>query len=254
MLKSLLSNGYYLLFLLAWAMNSCYAVSALMIAGLALLVLSKIINNPARKTNITTELFKNNMSVAIVTAAVILAVALVVSSAHGYQLTNARAQNTKQKKYNRWFKKYSHRFFARAVNWHWFKAHGFAESSLNPLAVSSAGARGLMQIMPGTSKELAARLGVPDLPFDSKISIMMGISYDRQMWERWKIQTNKRQRLRFMFSSYNAGLGNIRKAWRLSVNKKSWDSTAQRLPQITGKHAIETILYVRRIEKLRRTL
>ena len=46
---------------------------------------------------------------------------------------------------------------------HWALVHGIMrqESSFERTAVSPAGARGLMQLMPGTARETAGKLGLP---------------------------------------------------------------------------------------------
>ncbi len=55
-----------------------------------------------------------------------------------------------------------------------------AESGFNPQAVSSAGAMGLMQLMPGT----AAELGVTD-PFDPAQNVAAGAHYLRSLLDRF---------------------------------------------------------------------
>jgi soluble lytic murein transglycosylase-like protein len=72
------------------------------------------------------------------------------------------------------------------------------ESAFDALAVSAAGAQGLMQIMP----ELAAELGVIDA-FDPRDNIMGGVRYLRQLLEAHGGD------LELALASYNAGPGNV---------------------------------------------
>jgi soluble lytic murein transglycosylase-like protein len=74
------------------------------------------------------------------------------------------------------------------------------ESGGNPLAISPAGAQGLMQLMPAT----AAELGVVDA-FDPYQNIMGGTRYLRQLMDRY--QGNSRLAL----AAYNWGMGNLEK-------------------------------------------
>jgi hypothetical protein len=72
------------------------------------------------------------------------------------------------------------------------------ESAFNPVAVSPAGAMGLMQIMP----ELAAEFGVDD-PFDPEQNVMAGARYLRQLL---RIHGGN---VRLAVASYNAGPGAV---------------------------------------------
>jgi len=67
------------------------------------------------------------------------------------------------------------------------------ESSYNTNAVSSAGAQGLMQLMPGT----AASLGVTD-PFDAQQNIFAGTQYLKKQIERFGD-------VRLALAAYNTG-------------------------------------------------
>jgi soluble lytic murein transglycosylase-like protein len=73
-----------------------------------------------------------------------------------------------------------------------------AESSFNPLAVSSFGAQGLMQLMPAVQQEL----GVTD-PFDPRQNIMAGAGYLKRLLDRHKGD------IALALASYNAGPGNV---------------------------------------------
>jgi hypothetical protein len=75
-----------------------------------------------------------------------------------------------------------------------------AESGGNPLAVSRAGARGLMQLMP----ETAAELGVTN-PFDPTQNIMGGTSYLRRLLDRYRGDE------KLALAAYNWGMGNLEK-------------------------------------------
>ena len=64
------------------------------------------------------------------------------------------------------------------------------ESSGDPEAVSHVGARGLMQLMPGTAEELARKLELrwegPDTLFDPVFNVTLGIAYLGQLSDRYE--------------------------------------------------------------------
>jgi len=73
------------------------------------------------------------------------------------------------------------------------------ESNYNPNAVSSAGAQGLMQLMPGTARDL----GVTD-SFDPRQNIEAGVKYLKYLKDQY--QDDK-----LALAAYNAGPGSVQK-------------------------------------------
>ena len=153
---------------------------------------------------------------------------------------NAEASSIK---YDIYFQRWGH-FYFPFEDWKWWKTQGLAESNLNPNAVSWCGARGLMQLMPGTAKDLGVN------PYDPESNIQGGIKYDRQIDKRLSHISNPDRR-NIMFASYNAGPGWILKAMRLAKSTQ-WPLVAEQLKNVTGKHSAETIGYVSRINKIYR--
>ena len=75
-----------------------------------------------------------------------------------------------------------------------------AESNFNPNAVSRKGARGLMQIMPGTAR----LLGLEDA-FDGRENIISGCRYLRSLYDDFKGD------IKLALAAYNAGKDNVLK-------------------------------------------
>jgi soluble lytic murein transglycosylase-like protein len=84
------------------------------------------------------------------------------------------------------------------------------ESNFNPMAVSKAGAKGLMQLMPGTAKEM----GVSD-PFNAMENIWGGAKYLKRMLDSYGGNLNK------ALAAYNWGPGNYRKHGGKSMPKET---------------------------------
>ncbi len=156
--------------------------------------------------------------------------------------------------YDYYFRTYSLREFGETVSWHWLKAMAIAESGLNPEAVSSTGAVGVMQLMPLTGEMSADRVGIrkydPHIPHEN---IEIGINYARQCWAIFVSEVGM-ERIRFMTGAYNAGPGNIIKAQSVAIDmgldQARWSSIVQALPKVTKHHARETITYVAKVERL----
>ncbi|WP_429771103.1 lytic transglycosylase domain-containing protein [Aurantiacibacter flavus] len=90
------------------------------------------------------------------------------------------------------------RRFGMPQDWIWAVMR--IESNGNSRAVSSAGAMGLMQIMPATWVDLSARYHLGSDPFDPRDNIMAGAAYLREMHDRYGNAAA-------MLAAYNAGPG-----------------------------------------------
>ena len=170
-----------------------------------------------------------------------------------------QTQMDNQDRYDDAFRKYSKRFFGPGFDWHYFKAQGLAESGLDPKARSPVGARGVMQLMPGTyaliKKARSEQFGAIE---DPEWNIAAGILFDRDLWNAWKPHTEDEERLRFMFGSYNAGEGTIRRARSVArakqLDDRSWKSIEEVAPNVQRWRYRETLPYVRKIENNHKTL
>jgi soluble lytic murein transglycosylase len=93
----------------------------------------------------------------------------------------------------------------------WSLAHGISrqESSFDPYAVSHAGARGMMQLMTGTAREQAGKMGIDfdayRLISDPSYNVLIGSSYFQRMLNIWDGSVP------LAVASYNAGSGNVGK-------------------------------------------
>lgn len=80
----------------------------------------------------------------------------------------------------------------------WIMAVMRVESAGDLRAVSSAGAMGLMQVMPDTWAGLRIRHGLGQDPFEPHDNILAGTAYLREMWDRYG-------NVAAMLAAYNAG-------------------------------------------------
>jgi len=94
---------------------------------------------------------------------------------------------------------------------HWAFAHGIIrqESSFERTAVSHAGARGLMQLMPGTARQAASRTGqsygLGRLTDDPQYNILLGNHHLDELMGEWGGNAV------LVAAAYNAGSGNVRR-------------------------------------------
>ena len=154
-------------------------------------------------------------------------------------------------RYDNTFRKAAKRSFGPAFDWRFFKAQGMAESNLDPLARSRVGARGLMQLMPSTYREIASENADLDLIDNPELNIEAGIAYDRRLWLRWENDSIAEDRLQFMFASYNAGRATLlsaqRRARQRQLDARQWRNIEKIAPSVPRWRHIETLDYVRKI-------
>jgi len=93
------------------------------------------------------------------------------------------------------------------------KAQIWQESRFNPTAQSPSGAQGLMQLMPGTAREM--RLDTHEV-FEPEKNIAAGVQYDRIQHDRFPEIPDREEKLKFMLAAYNCGRGYVNQALRLA--------------------------------------
>lgn len=127
--------------------------------------------------------------------------------------------------YDDLFKKY-----AKEIGWDWrmLASLAYTESNFDTTAVSWAGAKGLMQLMPATARAMGVPAGQEQNPEESiKAAIKFISSTDRSL----RMITDKQERLNFVLASYNAGLGHIYDAMALAEkygkNKLVWKDNVE---------------------------
>jgi soluble lytic murein transglycosylase len=112
------------------------------------------------------------------------------------------------------------------------------ESAFSPRAVSRSDARGLMQLLPSTGREVYQRLGLEafrdDLLFDPHLNVRLGAQYLGRLTE------THRGNLILALAAYNAGPGRV-KRWLQELSTADWDEFIERLP------LEETRLYVKSV-------
>jgi soluble lytic murein transglycosylase len=126
----------------------------------------------------------------------------------------------------------------------WSLAHGISrqESSFDPYAVSHAGARGMMQLMTGTAREQAGKMGISydgyRLISDPNYNVTLGSAYFQRMLNIWNGSVP------LAVASYNAGSGNVGKWVRRYGDPRS---QVDMLKWIEAIPYVETKAYVQRV-------
>ncbi len=113
--------------------------------------------------------------------------------------------------YDHLVKRYSPRF---GFDWRLVVAQMFEESRFDPKARSFAGARGLLQVMPRTAREL----GYENLE-DPETGIQAGLDYLAWVHERFDPSLATSERTWLTLAAYNVGAGHVRDAQRIAADQ-----------------------------------
>lgn len=98
-------------------------------------------------------------------------------------------------------------------DWRLVKSQMLQESAANAHAVSPVGARGLLQLMPGTASELGLKA---DDVFDIELNLDAGVRYLRIQYQHFPEIPSHNEKLRFALAAYNGGRGYVNRAMELS--------------------------------------
>lgn len=133
-------------------------------------------------------------------------------------------------------------------DWMMIKAQAWQESRLNPAAVSPAGARYLMQIMPATERELRKRYPrLSDPVWSARVQIMAGALYMAQVSQQWNNNRTAWDHFRLTLAGYNAGNGYLFKAQRLCGGPQDYPGIIKCLPDVPHVDYEQPIDYVHKI-------
>ncbi|MEN9449232.1 MAG: hypothetical protein RJA25_2522 [Bacteroidota bacterium] len=119
--------------------------------------------------------------------------------------------------------------YAKKINWDWrlIAAVIHQESRFNPTARSWCGAQGLMQLMPGTARQM----GIYGNAYNPETNIEGGTNYLKHLEKIWSNISDYTQRIKFILASYNAGPGHVADAARLAEKNgypaDKWDGSVE---------------------------
>lgn len=160
--------------------------------------------------------------------------------------------STVTKEYDQWFQEYAKRWLPE-WDWLWLKAQGYAESLLQPDAISGAGAKGIMQFIDSTWYDMKSRLRTVVPPnakvTDPQWNICAGVYYMALLRNGWAAKRSEDDRRKLAQASYNAGMEHLIEAQKKAGGVNDYASIIAKLPMITGAKSHETITYVERIEE-----
>ena len=127
----------------------------------------------------------------------------------------------------------------------WTMVHAIArqESEFDRTRTSHAGAQGLMQLMPGTAREQAGKLGMVYMSAsvigDPQYNIQLGNGYFQRMYNNYGSYP-------LAIAAYNAGPGNVNKWLRANGDPRtgaiSWLDWIERIPIFETKNYVQRVI------------
>lgn len=129
-------------------------------------------------------------------------------------------------------------------NWTFVHAIARQESQFAQNAISHAGARGLMQLMPGTAREQAGMLGMSyrqdDLISSPSYNVQLGNAYFARMMSYYDGSYP------LAIAAYNAGPGNVNKWLRANGDPRNgsvdWLTWIERIPIFETKNYVQRVI------------
>jgi soluble lytic murein transglycosylase len=129
------------------------------------------------------------------------------------------------------------------------------ESDLNPFAQSSAGARGLLQLLPATAEEEAALMNLDyqneDDLYRQDVNLRLGVHYFSRLLRAFD------GNLVLALASYNAGITKV-KSWGLLPFGRDQDELIEEIPVEETRNYVRRVLgsyhRYKRLQKIKRML
>ena len=168
----------------------------------------------------------------IIIAILLIAIIIIIKASNIYNIILKQIYPIK---YNEYVEKYATEYNVDSLLIYSIMK---AESNFKENAVSSSGAKGLMQLMESTATEIANKIDEPLIEEESLLevekNIMIGTKYYSELLEQYN------GNMLLALAAYNAGIGNVNK-WIEEGTIKADGSDIENIP------FKETNMYVRKI-------
>ncbi len=122
--------------------------------------------------------------------------------------------------------------YSKKIDWDWqlLASLIYQESHFSPTARSWSGANGFMQLIPSTAKHY----GLDTIDATAEQSLKAGTSFIVDLDRYWKKYIpDKKERIKFVLASYNAGLGHVidsrNLAGKYGKNKNVWNGNVENM-------------------------